>query len=351
MGATVTTGKHVRAFRAEDGTLYYVLFEQTYEKRSYPHDPRWQCICIGNIERALQQVFHFAAVCCGGMLQGRNGELTPEGYIREWLKKLAASSSLVNHPVPLRCGADFGAPIPLEAWPGVAARLGDIGRSDIAAALERNEQVQLILYRDAAVLSAVYAGGDIGPWRVFPGIGPDYAPPVDAGLGYIPEQPSRSSRTRPVVTAEYAKVGDCLLQLNADGTLGSPKHDYEVESDFIRGYWPQELALPGSVTRQVRALRGAMARAQLFCEDVEVDLDRNAKCHTFTKEAIDEFATAYPTWATSDRVVLRYSALDELARWRALRLSADVATWRLTRRSSPLGVNYSTAQGVALCAA
>ncbi len=89
MGATVTVGKKVAAFKANNGKVGYVLFEETYEKNCYPHTPHWSCVGLGYLDDVMTRIFARASSCEGGSLQGRGGYITPEGYISGWLNELA----------------------------------------------------------------------------------------------------------------------------------------------------------------------------------------------------------------------------------------------------------------------
>ena len=104
MGATVTTGKLAAAFQAPSGQNIYILFEETYEKNCTPHTPHWSCILFGNLSAAVERIFGHASGCEGGMLQGRGGSITPEGYIRGWLKELASPVAFPKETVALKIG-------------------------------------------------------------------------------------------------------------------------------------------------------------------------------------------------------------------------------------------------------
>lgn len=132
MGATVTTGKLASAFKMPSGQNIYVLFEETYEKNCTPHTPHWNCILFGDLSAAMEHIFRHASACEGGMLQRRGGNLTPEGYIRGWLKELASPLAFPEQTVALKISKDglYDA-ISQSAWPEVYERLGTIGRTDI----------------------------------------------------------------------------------------------------------------------------------------------------------------------------------------------------------------------------
>jgi hypothetical protein len=104
MGATVTCKKLVAAF-AGAGRVFYVLFEQTYEKNCYPHTPGWSCTYCGGIDGALRRIFRYASSCEGGMLQNRSGWITPEGYIAGWMKEMASPVRMSDCAISLQLAA------------------------------------------------------------------------------------------------------------------------------------------------------------------------------------------------------------------------------------------------------
>ena len=90
MGATVTVGKRVAAYRDAAGQPIYILSENTYEKNVYPHTPRWNVIGFGRLDAMLDRIFVYASYACGGLLQGRGGAIDPTTYVAGWLREMAA---------------------------------------------------------------------------------------------------------------------------------------------------------------------------------------------------------------------------------------------------------------------
>ncbi len=124
MGATVTTGKRATAFRAPSGTIIYVLFEATYEKNCHPHTPHWGCCAIGDIAAVMERIFAYGSNSEGGMLQGRSGRITPEGYIRGWLQELSAPIEFSDRTIQIQRGkGSLYDPIPPEALAAVGKSL------------------------------------------------------------------------------------------------------------------------------------------------------------------------------------------------------------------------------------
>jgi len=132
MGATVTTGRRASAFRAQDGRIIYVLYEETYEKYCYPHTPHWSVIGLGKLEDVLQRIFAYGSSC--GMLQNRSGWISPEGYVRSWLKELQSPIEQHDGTPKMELSSRFSTTLSSDKTEMVAAALAAIGN---AALFER----------------------------------------------------------------------------------------------------------------------------------------------------------------------------------------------------------------------
>ncbi|HUZ94978.1 MAG TPA: hypothetical protein VMU57_08695, partial [Edaphobacter sp.] len=139
MGATVTTDRRVGAFISPCGKTIYVLAESSYEKNCTPHTPSWSCIGIGEISAVLRRIFACGSSCEGGMLQNRNGHISPEGYIRSWLEELKAPLEMRDFQLDLKAGAGFYATVQNENMKSVSEALISIGRVDISTSLLAGE--------------------------------------------------------------------------------------------------------------------------------------------------------------------------------------------------------------------
>lgn len=168
MGSTVSCAKKVGAMRAADGRILYALFEETYEKNCHPHRPRWSCVAFGLYEEVLAFVFSGADAAASGCLQNRGGWMSPESYIRAWLREFQVPVQLHDAQIRLQlsnrkypiyeveCGA---APLMIDA-------LLSVGRSDLARQLELGSSLELQLYRDlTAVRALLFRPGSVNPWR------------------------------------------------------------------------------------------------------------------------------------------------------------------------------------------
>lgn len=89
MGSTYSVGKKAAAIVGPDGTIFYVLFEQTYESNVHPHNPHWCAIGFGTAADCMARIVKGSSACEGGALKGRGGNITPSIYIRQWREALA----------------------------------------------------------------------------------------------------------------------------------------------------------------------------------------------------------------------------------------------------------------------
>lgn len=167
MGATITTGKMASAFRRDDGTVIYALFEKTYEKNCYPHTPHWSCFAFGEYAEVMKCVFGHASACEGGCLQGNSGRwIKPENYIIAWQKVMAAPVSLTDATITLKVG-EWGGSFSPDNLPAICATLSRFGRNDLANWLTLGEPISLQLHADIEIALVIYGVGKIeSPYRV-----------------------------------------------------------------------------------------------------------------------------------------------------------------------------------------
>lgn len=107
MGATVSTDYAVGVIKGYSEPLY-VMWEQTYDKRTHPHTPRWDMVSMETKAGFIQKVFNMASSCEGGMLQGRSGEITPEAYIQRWMNAAKNPLDTGDLTLTLKRGTGFG---------------------------------------------------------------------------------------------------------------------------------------------------------------------------------------------------------------------------------------------------
>lgn len=288
MGSTVSTDKKVAAFKTPQGRVAYILFEETYEKNTYPHTPKWSCTGIGYLDEVLKQIFWFAASTEGGMLKGKYGDTTPEAYVTAWLKCLAAPRQTHDREIQLRFGT-YSAPLYDE--PAVRARVLSSLREDgydvIATTLDAGP-VAVSLYKDFDVLRSIYTKNRVyvGPWRI---LRPDFHDgDVDASLAYEPETVKLPYTPPPVY-----RVGQFnYLVGQEDGSLRGSGWAYSIVGSFVAGYGAKQLTHPGSYRANFKAFRDALHEAPHVDPSVVIDFasHKPSEDRKYRTEALMEIA-------------------------------------------------------------
>lgn len=271
MGATVTCGKHAAAFIAPGGRVFFVLFEETYEKNVHPHRPHWSCIGFGTIEDAMRRVFAYGSSCEGGMLQSRGGAIRPEGYIAGWMRELANPTRMPERDVRLSCTDSYASPIPKDKIQDVAALLREARYTDAADAIADGREATLSLHRDADVLARIYGGGALSPWRIIPSYAAPLSAPKDVSLGYAP----KAAKAVSIESVEALTVPDMENRLlrRDDGGWYCAGWAYSIVAKFIEAYWRTELAEPGSFKKRIQAFRDAIQGAPSVPDGTLVSID------------------------------------------------------------------------------
>lgn len=274
MGSTVSTDKKVSAFTTPQGRTAYILFEETYEKNCYPHDPKWSCVGFGYLEDVLKMIFWIASSTEGGMLKGKSGDTTPEAYATAWLKCLAAPRKTYDRDISLHFGG-FSAPLPSDE--GIRAKVLSSLREDgfpvVATSLEAGP-VEVSLYRDFDVLRSIYTKNRVhlGSWRILrPGFN-DYE--VDMSLAYEPE-PKKLAYQPP----QAYRLGQFhYLVTQEDGTLRGKGWAYSIVASYVAGYGEKQLSHPGSFRANFKALRDSLNKAPELSDSAVVDFASHTPC-------------------------------------------------------------------------
>jgi len=263
MGSTVSTGKLIGAFRGNDGQPCYVMFEQTYEKNCYPHDPKWSARAIGGIATMMKRIFASASSCEGGMLQGAGGRtVTPEGYIAGWLKELENPVSMRDLALGMKVSDSWSASLTEADLVAFKPTLLALGYESQVKDLEAGISISISLHSDCQLLSAIYDGETKGAWRVIQ----SYDIPVhglrDESLGYKPEK----AKVYDVATPRCMRVSkenENILIQRPDGSWRCEGWAYSIIGQFVTDLWDAELREPGSYRNRIKALREAVNNAPI----------------------------------------------------------------------------------------
>lgn len=291
MGATVTTNKLAAAFREQSGEICYILFEKTYEKNCYPHWPRFSCHYIGNIEGTMERIFLAASSCESGMLQNRNGSITPEGYIAGWLKELANPVAMYEVMIQLETGKSYDYPISANNRDAAIAALRAISRDDLANAIEAGRAPTLSLWNDSAAVRALCSKGNVWTWLLLKSAPTNY--PRDASLGYAPKPAKRHALPTPNIRRPGAHEEYVLVQ-GEDGAWRSEGWAYSVVSAFIGNDFAEELRAPGGYRKRIKAFRDAVTNAPRLSE-ATVTVDRTKYLDSeWQRKTVAEIPSAFP---------------------------------------------------------
>ncbi len=315
MGATVTTGKQVCAIRDPNtGTPFYLLFEQTYDKRTYPHTPEWSIISIAPIRETVHAIFIAAGVCEGGMLQGRNGHITPEGYIQGWMKLLKDPLAYPDVQVELNVGEAY--------WNYLSHNLLRKIKGEVSAfpsavalldALEKAPEGRLSLKLHESIGAIAELAIKKNPW----GLIKHYENLMtDSGLGYSPEK----AKSFQVVVPEFLRINnDERIMKGEDGLWRRAGWAYSVVGNFVSDLWAAEMKEPGSYKKRIKAFREACAGAALVSFPVRVRIDSSDALDLSQYQAKDfkDFLAAIDPVTSDPGAYLVTSEHAELARWTA----------------------------------
>lgn len=258
MGSTVTCQKAAAAFRSPAGTPTYVLFESSYSKNVRPHTPRWACYHVGGIEGALKRIFGYAADCEGGLLQTQRGVTSPEAYIADWLRCLAAPAAMPDRAVSLQGGASCLDAISPDRIADTAALLASHGLAEASRTLQAGGKAELRLHRDAEAVAALCGNGLAMPYDLIRMTWPPGGPACEPSLRYVP---ARAARTGPTPPTLLRLDDNNLLMRVGDGTWQLAGWAYDLIGRHVRAAWQDELAAPGQYRTSIAALRHATRTA------------------------------------------------------------------------------------------
>lgn len=262
MGSTVSTGKLIGAFVGPTGDPVYVMFEQTYDKNTYPRTPKWSARMIGDLAATLKNIFLCAASCEGGMLQGAGGRyITPEGYLIGWMAELANPVEMPNLSFELAVGKYWDAAIPEDSFEKAKDRLLLASADRIIAGLESGT-VTASLYTDCEALAAIFDGMNIWASQIIKSHQvPEHAQRNPA-LGYTPPKTKVQHLEIPRFALINADMCSYLIQ-GKDGQWRCEGGGHSYIGDFVRNLWQDEVREPGTFRSRIKAYRAAMESASV----------------------------------------------------------------------------------------
>ena len=295
MGATVTCKKLAAAFAGAD-SVFYVLFEQTYEKNCYPHTPSWSCVYLGDIDGALRQIFRHASSCEGGMLQTRSGYITPEGYIAGWMKEMASPMRMPDCRIALQVSNSIYASVSSGNVEAVCGILDSNGQAAAAEAIRAGGQATLSLHRDAVAVARLCVESRRGDH-------PDrtqlrFTSARDASLGYNPRPAASFEVARP---AAFKVDNHNRLLQREDGSWFCAGWQYAIVGEFVAGLWEAERKEPGSFKKRIQAFRDALNSAEPVPAGTKVVVSTQAPAlDEHRRRTCDQFVKQFPVTLTPE---------------------------------------------------
>ena len=281
MSSTITTGRVVAAVRTDQGKTLYMLFEQTYSSNVSPQVPSWDCVGLGELPATMRRIFRLASACEGGMLRGRSGRLTPEGYITTWLRELAEPLVTLYSYVHIGVGNEYSSTFGAKQLNEAIEVLTRHNRAEQASELRDTGTVTLDLKKDADALLALQEELRLDACQLIRErhVDSQRFSQRDPSLGHHPAKGRRPSLSLP----EAMKVGrDARLFKKDDGEWQCGGWEYDLVSKYVRSLWKDELECPGHHHKKIKAYRSALQRAQDAPEGimVEIDASRAEERHT-----------------------------------------------------------------------
>lgn len=317
MGSTITCGKAAAAFKHANGTIFYQLFERTYESNVHPKTPHWGAIYFGPIAGAIDTIFSNAAVCEGGMLRGPSKSMRPEAYITAWLRELDEPRLLPDNTIRLKAGDSFMAAFTPDSLPAALSLLRAHDRHEHADALEQAKVATFSLHADAVPLHALVAAELLSRWK----LSDRSAPPAETSLDL-----SHALQIAPVPTIpDYLKLdGDHRLRRNPDGTWRTDGAIYDIIARHIRAI--ATLDQGGCYKRSIPRVREAAEQAPPIPDGTRAEIDpRHAPDYLAgTITGLQELATDR---YDDGRFVIPVPYSTSRLGWDLSRLPAEAITW------------------------
>lgn len=302
MGATVTTNKAVAGFHRADGTVVYVLFEETYEKNVHPHTPNWNARAIGTYDQVMLRVFQSAAACEGGSLQLRGGHTTPEAYIQRWREAFKSAVPMADRTIDLAFGGtSMYSTIPDEKVADARAKLEAVGRHDLIERLEAGP-VRLQLHADCDVIVALSCvGGPLSLWKVIRG-----GPPHGFADVALTPAPRKETVKAPDIAAFLIDDENVVASIGG-ASFENLGWRYSAVGEYIVDVaLPLELRCDGASRKLISAFRKLAYAAPKLPEQTQITIVPSNADHCYYRENAEKLAVKLGIAASAKEVPESY---------------------------------------------
>jgi len=287
MSSTILSGKASAAFKREDGSIVYFLFEKTHESNVFPQKPNWSCIAIGNFKEVMYKVFHHSTACEGGCLVGTGRRLIkPENYISDWRRKLTEPVQIGDCKIRLTVGNSYLCHIDMHNINKVEDALKNIGREDFFETIKTGN-ASVSLHQDIEIILALYGVGQVfPPWRIVEHYmtwcnpQPEYAPMSSAG------------KVNNVNLHVYQVDDYTLLYRNDDSKPWKFEYSYQIINKFICDYaYENEMQQTGSSKRMIADYRNLCLSAPKLPKETKFTVTRITDGDkTYDRDCVDQLA-------------------------------------------------------------
>lgn len=327
MGATITTGKLIAAFKDVKGKTFYIIYEETYDRNCYPHTPKWSARAIGDLALMMRLIFWSASSAEGGMLQGPGGRwLTPEGYVSGYLKELANPVEIHDRSFDLSVGHGWSAVIGADSFPKIRAKLEGIGEAAIAGALDQGETVTVSLFEHAEALSVIFDGVDLWASRILQGYSTPTYGTRNPSLGYAP------AKVKPPLqdTLRVLKISQDdanIIVQHPDGSWRCDGWGYSYVANYVKNLWETELKYPGSFRSLIKSYRQAIDGAPTIpAGGVTIVVDTSFPLGAYDAQAVERIRDEYGCKTVGSEVHIPFVAGVDFC-YAITRLPEKAARW------------------------
>lgn len=285
MGSTYSVAKKAATIVAANGTLYYALFEQTFESNVYPRTPRWSAVYFGTAEACTAKAVQWSASAEGGCLKGASGNITPAGYLRKWRDALANPVTLTRTKVCAQIKEGFYSIEPKH-------------RDTIAAILNKHglnlsdDKLEIDLVEKPAALQEILDATQLGGWRFFENY--DFSHNEAPWAKYAPDK----TKAKPIdvrvfyVVPEKDHEPDYWL-VYPNGEVSYAGWEYSAIQKLISEYATQsEKERPGSAEHMIRQVRQCVTEERLpFPENVSFTICRDSLSSKWHQDSFQKLAS------------------------------------------------------------
>jgi hypothetical protein len=261
MSSTITAGKAVYAIDLGSDGVGYLLMESVYDSRTFPRNPEWVLIYAGKLEGVIETMFHMASHCLSGSIQGKNGRITPQGYIREWFSKLAEPMGFPAEGLKLK--------VPQHFWTsghdqteegkkvlgGLSQTMIDEMKSDGYTFPVGHQVFELIVFLFKTLgVGARFLDLSTRNWTTR----------THKSLGYSPAKKKYGGGFEIPEFFRISEKSDRLFEKQADGSFRNKGYSFWVESTLVRDYWKFEMKYPGSYPSMFKIIHQACSGRPLL---------------------------------------------------------------------------------------